>query len=129
MSPRGAFRVEEVPSARWDEALELIRVGAPMVVVEREVPISFQRHHGWPGADGKVHICTYTETNPSELTPEAANADGRRARRILDDLLGQDPRLGALLDEFDWTFDYNLDYGHGGARLGTVEADGSITFL
>jgi hypothetical protein len=100
-----------------------------MVVVEREVPISFQRYHGWPNADGKIHVCVYTQTDPSKLTPEAAAADGRYAVRLLDDLVTQDPRLGSLMEEFGWSFDYNLDYGHGGARLGTVNADGSVTFL
>ena len=129
MALRGAFRVDEVPGPRWDLALDVIRSGASMVVVVRELPISFQRYHSWPNADGKIHVCAYTETAPSALTPEATTANGRDAVRLLDDLLAQDPRLAALLDEFGWTFDYNLDYGHGGARLGTVNADGSVTLL
>ena len=56
-------------------------------------------------------------------------ADGRNAVRLLEDLVAQDPRLCLLMEEFGWSFDYNLDYGHGGARLGTVNADGSVTFL
>jgi hypothetical protein len=60
-----------------------------MVVVEREVPISFQRYHGWPNADGKIHVCVYTQTDPSKLTPEAAAAMSwtrlrlQRAREVL----------------------------------------------
>lgn len=127
MAVKDAFRIDEVPGARWDLALEVIRSGAPMVVVEREVSISFQRYHGWPNADGRIHVCVYTQTAPSRLTPEATAADGRNAVRLLHDLLAQDPRLGALLDEFGWRFDYNLDYGHGGARLGTVNADGYVS--
>lgn len=129
MALKDAFRVDEVPSPRWDLALDVIRSGASMVVVEREVPISFQRYHGWPYADGKIHVCAYTQIAPSALTSEATSADGRNAVRLLDDLLAQDLRLGALLNEFGWSFDYNLDYGHGGARFGTVNSDGSVTLL
>jgi hypothetical protein len=102
MAIRGSFPVDEVPSPSWDLALDVIRSGAPMVVVEREVPVSVQRHHGWPNADGRVHVCMYTRTEPSRLTPAAAAEDGQDAVRLLGDLIAQDPRLGVLLDEFGW---------------------------
>ena len=80
MTPRGgAFRISEVPSERWEIALELLRAAGPLFVLDGPVPVSLQRYSGWPGADGKIHVCVYTTREPNSVTPEVATADFRLA--------------------------------------------------
>src|SRR5712691_6021984 len=124
---RGTFVVDEIPSARWDAALDVIESGAgPMVVVEREVALGFQRYSGGPRPDGRIHVRAYTATEPSQLTEAAIARDGRAAVQLLADVIELDARLGRLLSEIGFDFEYLYDYGMGAAKIGSISDDGQV---
>jgi hypothetical protein len=99
---RGAFVVDEIPSERWDLALELITTGGPLVVVERELALGIKRYIGWPSADGLIHVSAFTSTEPSVLSAAAVERDGRAAVVLLADVVERDARFRQLLDEIGY---------------------------
>lgn len=126
--PMNAFEVNEIPSPRWDLALDLIRDGGPQVLVRREIALGFQRHVGWPSADGLIHVSAFTEAAPSELTDEAKGRDGEAASALLRDVVAADRRLAEAFDACGMRFEYVYDYGNGAVRIGTI-SDGGVIVL
>ncbi len=124
--PTSEYTVDEIPSIRWELALSLLRDGGPLVVVRRELPLGFQRHVGWPNADGLIHVSAFTHSAPSELTEDAVRRDGVAAVGLLQDLVAADPRLAQMLDTYGKCVEYVYDYGNGAVRIGVVGDDGSI---
>lgn len=124
--PTDAFEVDEIPSRRWEAALDLIRDGGPLVVVRGEIALGFQRYIGWPKADGLIHVSAFTSSAPSELTDETKARDGEAASRLLSAVVAADPRLAEALDAYGTRFEYVYDYGNGAVRIGTIGEDGSI---
>jgi hypothetical protein len=114
---RGAFRVSEVPGERWELALEFLRDAGPMFVLDGPVPVSLQRYGGWPGADGKIHVCVYTTREPKSVTPEIATADFRRGLETLRQAIAADDRLQVMINEYGVSYEYVYDYETGGAGL------------
>ena len=96
---RGAFRITEVPGERWELALEFLRDAGPMFVLDGPVPVSLQRYSGWPGADGKIHMCVYTTRSPTSVTPEVATTDFQHALVTLRQAIAADDRLRPLAYE------------------------------
>ncbi len=124
--PMNQFAVDEIPSERWELGLELLRDGGPLVVVRRELPLGFQRHVGWPNADGLIHVSAFTHSAPSELTEDAVQRDGLAAVGLLLDVVTADPRLAQMLDTYGKCVEYVYDYGNGAVRIGVINDDGSI---
>jgi hypothetical protein len=124
--PADAFEVDEIPSPRWEAALDLIRDGGPLVVVRRKIALGFQRYIGWPKADGLIHVSAFTSSAPSEPTDETKARDGEAASRLLSAVVAADPRLAEALDAFGTRFEYGYDYGNGAVRIGTIGEDGLI---
>lgn len=83
VTPRGAFLISEVPGERWELALEFLREGGPLVVLDGPVPVGLARYSGWPGADGKIHVSVYTTREAKSVLPEVATADVRRGLEIV----------------------------------------------
>lgn len=121
-----AFEVNEIPSPRWDVALDLIRDGGPLVVVRREIALGFQHHFGWPNADGLIHVSAFATLAPSELTDESKNRDGEAAAKLLRDVVAADARLGATFDTYGMQLEYVYDYGNGAVRIGRISEDGDV---
>ena len=126
---RGAFRITEVPGERWELALEFLRDAGPMFVLDGAVPVSLQRYSGWPGADGKIHMCVYTTRPPKSVMPEVATADFQHALVTLRQAIAADDRLQALIDEYGVVYEYVYDYETGGAVIGRATEDGTITMF
>jgi hypothetical protein len=126
---RGAFRITEVPGERWELALELLRDAGQMVVLDGPVPVSLQRYSGWPGADGKIHVCVYTTRSPKSVTPGMATAEFRQALETLRQATAADNRLQAMIDEYGVIYEYVYDYETGGAAIGRAAEDGTVTML
>lgn len=124
--PKGEFTVDEIPSDRWELALALLRDGGPLVVVRGEIPLGFQRHVGWPNADGMIHVSAFTRSAPSELTDEAVRRDGVAAVGLLQDVVAADPRLTQMFDRYGKCVEYVYDYGNGAVRIGVIGDNGSI---
>jgi len=120
------FAVDEIPSARWDLALALIREGGPLVVVRRELRLGFQRYVGWPKADGLIHVSAFTNSAPSQLTEDAVERDGLAAVALLSDVVVADPRLAQVFDTYGKRVEYVWDYGNGAVRIGVIGDDGSV---
>ena len=124
--PTNAFEVDEIPSPRWDLALDLIRDGGPLVVVRREISLGLQRYVGWPSADGAIHVSAFTSSARSQLTQAQMIRDGSAAAKLLRDVVAADPRLGEALDAYGMRFEYVYDYGNGAVRIGTIGSDGEV---
>ena len=123
------FALEEIPGERWDVALDSIASGGPLVVVEREIAIGFQRHVGWATADGRIHVSAYTATRPTKLSEEAVERDGRAAAKLLADVIERDVRLARLLGEVGFEFDYLYDHGLDAVKIGSISVDGHVTLV
>jgi hypothetical protein len=131
MAPPGdhVVRISEIPSPRWDLALEKIADAGPLTLLDCEPPVGLQRHGGWPGADGHVHVSIFTRLEPSALTHETAERDVRVGLAHLDAAIAADARLRGLLDEYGLVCSYVFDYGNGAVRVGAVSDDGEVTLL
>ena len=66
-------------------------------------------------------------SEPSQQAEGTIRRDGRAAAQLLQDLVQRDPRLGQLLDEIGFDFDYLYEYGMGAAKIGAIGTDGRIT--
>jgi len=131
MPPSGGHvvRVSQIPSSRWDLALEQIAGGGAMTVLECEPPVGLQRYEGWPGADGVVHISIFTSHEPSSLTAEIATREVAAGLRHLSKAMAADPRLGVLLDRYGVVreYVYVYDYGTGAVAVADASEDGTVT--
>ena len=59
---KGGLTVDEPVGGRWQLALDLLELGEDFVMLHR---VQMQRHVGWPGADGRIHVAVLTtETQP-----------------------------------------------------------------
>jgi hypothetical protein len=119
-------QVSEIPSKRWDLALEQLDAGGAMTVLDGDPPIGLQRYVGWPGADGLVRVSIFTEQGPQSLTQEIASRDVAAGLQTLADAMTADPRLGALLERHGVVREYVFDYGKGAGAVGDVMADGAV---
>jgi hypothetical protein len=118
-----------VPGERWELALEFLREAGPMFVFDGPVPVSLQRYSGWPGADGKIHVCVYTTREPKSVTPEIATADFQRGLETLRQAIAADDRLQVMINEYGAIYEYVYDYETGGAAIGRAAQDGTVTML
>jgi hypothetical protein len=129
LSGNHVVRISEIPSPRWDLALETIADAGPLIVLDCEPPVGLQRYHGWPGADGHIHLSIYTTLEPQTITQEIAARDVRTGLEHLERAVVADPRLEGLFDEYGVVREYVLDYGNGAVRVGAVSEDGTVTLL
>jgi len=129
MGTRGAFEVAEIPSDRWDLALDLLRDGGHMLVLPGEVPVGLQRYSGWPKADGCVHVSIFTGAEPSAVSLEMAQHDVDRGLATVRAAEEADVRLSRLFDKHGVVFEYVYDYGHGAVRIGDVDEVGTVALL
>ena len=67
--------IREIPSPRWDLALERLADGGAMTVLDGDPPLGLQRYAGWPGADGRIHISLFTQLEPHVITQEIAGRE------------------------------------------------------
>jgi hypothetical protein len=126
---RGAFRISEVPGERWELALEFLRAGGPMFVLDGPVPVGLQRYTGWPGADGLIHVCVYTTREPKSMTPEVATADFRWGMETLRQAIAADDRLQTMMNEHGVVYEYLYDYQTGATVIGRAAEGGTVTIL
>lgn len=129
MGTRGAFGVDEVPSERWNIALDLLRDAGPLFVLPGEVPVGLQRYAGWPGADGHIHVSLFTNTEPHAVTQEMAERDVARGLATVRKAAAADHNLTSLFEEYGVVNEYVYDYGHGAARIGDADANGTVRLL
>jgi hypothetical protein len=121
--------IHEIPSPRWDLALETLADGGPMTVLDCDPPVGLQRYAGWPGADGRIHVSLFTELEPHVITREIAAGEVKAGLEQLGLALAADARLQVLFDKHGVSLDYVYDYGHGAVRIGHVTASGRITLI
>jgi hypothetical protein len=128
MSPRGdhVVLVSEIPSRRWELALEQLDAGGAMTVLDGDPPIGLQRYLGWPGADGHIHVSIFTALEPQSLTQEIASRDVGAGLRTLADAVAADPRLAELLERHGVIREYILDDGNGAVLVGDLDEQGSV---
>jgi hypothetical protein len=124
--PDHLVNLSEIPSGRWDLALEHLDAGGPMTVLQGEPPIGLQRYVGWPGADGHVHVSVFTTLEPNVLTEAIASRDVASGLRTLAVAVAADPRLDDLLQRHGVVREYVFDYDHGAVTVGDVDEDGSV---
>lgn len=129
MGTRGAFVVDEVPSERWNLALELLRDAGEMFVLPGEVPVGVQRYAGWPGADGLVHVSVFTSTEPPAVTQEMAERDVATGLATVRKAAAADPNLTVLFEAYGVVYEYVYDYGHGAVRIGDADVNGTVRLL
>ncbi len=129
MGTRGAFEVDEIPSERWDLALDLLRQAGEMFVLPGEVPIGVQRYAGWPGADGRIHVSIFTSVEPQAVTPAMAEHDVATGLATIRSAEAADPRISHLFEQYGVSYDYVYDYGHGAVRIGDADPNGSVRLL
>jgi hypothetical protein len=118
--------VDEIPGARWELALDLIREGSHEVFIPGPVPISLWRSTGSPSADGRLHVSICTSFSPGPISPEMAQEDARSGLQTLRRAEAADRRLTHLLEEYVVVYEYVSDYGTGAVKLGDVEPDGQV---
>jgi hypothetical protein len=118
--------VHEIPGARWELALDLIRDGGQEVFIPGPVPISLWRSTGPPAADGRIHVCICTSFSPRSISIEMAQQDATSGLQTLRRAEAGDPRLTHLLEEYVVVYEYVSDYGTGAVKLGDVEPDGQV---
>ena len=97
-----------------------------MAVLDGDPPIGLQRHVGWPGADGLVHVSIFTERGPGSLTHEIASRDVTSGLQNLAEATTADPRLSELLKRHGVVCEYVFDYGNGAVAVGDVDDDGAV---
>ena len=124
-----ALTVDEIPGPRWKLALERLRDGGPTVILPGDVTVGLQRWVGFPAADGKLHVCVWTETEPSALTAAMVESDVQGGLATLSRAMVADPRLAALLSSVDVSYDYLYDYGMGAVQVAAFDADGTVAML
>lgn len=100
-----------------------------MTVLGGEPPVGIQRHVGWPGADGRIHISVFTSREPNSVTREIAQAEVTAGLGQIRAATDADPRLKALFETFGVARSYLYDYGTGAARIGDIADDGTLTLL
>jgi hypothetical protein len=120
-----ALAIDEIPGPRWEIALQLLTEGGPTVLLDGEVRIGIQRWLGFPLADGKIHIYTWTELEPSRLSPAIIENGVRAALATLDRALAADERLGRILETSGVEYEILSDYGMGAVKVATFRTDGS----
>jgi hypothetical protein len=123
------IKVEEIPIPRWELALDSLRDGGPTVLLEGEVRIGIQRWVGFPLADGKIHIYTWTQLELSKLSGAIVETGVRSAIATLDRALAADARLGQILEDAGAEYEYLADYGMGAVKVATFAKDGSYELL
>jgi hypothetical protein len=124
-----ALKVDEIPSPRWELALECLTDGGPTVLLDGEVRIGLQRWLGFPLADGKIHIYTWTEVEPSQVSRAIVESGVRAALATLDKALAADKRLKQILETAGVEYEFLFDYGMGAVKVATFEGDGSFELL
>lgn len=129
MAPRGdhVVAIDEIPSPRWDLALELIEAAGRLTVLAGDPLVGLQRYDGWPGADGQIHVSIFTEFEPRTITPEMASRDCRAGLEQLGRALAADPRLQSFFAKYGSVYEYVYDYGNGAVCIGTVDAKGEVS--
>jgi hypothetical protein len=125
----GAFEVDEIPSDRWELALDLLRRADHMFLLPGEVPVGLQRYEGWPGADGHVHVSIFTGVEPKGVTQEMAQRDVAIGIATVRRAETADARLTELFEEYGVVYSYVYDYGHGAVKIGEADADGSVRLV
>lgn len=129
MRDADTLKIEEIPSPRWERALDFLRNGGPTVLLDGEVRIGIQRWVGFPLADGKIHVYTWTELEPSQLSAALVSAGVHSALATLDRALAADARLGQILKDAGTEYEYLCDYGMGAVRVATFRNDGSFELV
>lgn len=129
MASRGAFEVAEIPSERWELALDLLDQAGHMVVLPGEVPVGIQRYSGWPGADGLIHVSIFTDVEPRAVTREMAGHDVNLGLSAVKRAAAVDPRLSRMFERYGVEYDYVFDYGHGAVKIGDVDEHGVVRLL
>jgi hypothetical protein len=129
MATRGAFEVSEIPSERWELALDLLDRAGHMFVLPGEVSVGNQRYSGWPGADGLIHVSIFTSVEPPAVTPEMAQHDVKLGLSTVQKAAAADPRLSRMFEQYGVSYDYVNDYGHGAVRIGDADEHGVLRLL
>jgi len=118
--------VREIPSSRWDLAIMQLREGGSLAVLDGEVKIGLQRHQGFPGADGRIHVAILSTREPNSLNQALALSEVAAGRAVLERALSADPRLQEMIWEYGVVREYVYDYGHGALLLGAVNDDWEV---
>lgn len=129
MATRGAFEVGEIPSDRWELALDLLHQAGHMFVLPGEVPVGIQRYAGWPGADGLIHVSIFTTVERRTVTPEMAGHDVHLGLSAVKKAAAADPRLSRMFEQYGVTYEYVYDYGHGAVKIGDADEHGAVRLL
>lgn len=118
--------VHEIPSSRWDLAIIQLRDAGSLVVLDGEVRIGLQRHRGFPGADGRIHVAVFANRDPDSLTQALASSDVAAGRAVLERASVGDARLQQMLREYGVVREYGFDYGHGALLVGDISDDWEV---
>lgn len=128
--PRGDdIRIHEIPSDRWEIALDCLDNGGPMSVLAGE-PLSGCNG----GPDGRqltarIHVSIFTTTDPSMLTIDSSSREAKAGLTHLKAALATDPRLDALFERHGVVVEYVCDYGQGAVQVGSVDEAGEVELL
>lgn len=120
-------QVREIPSQRWDLALEQLEAGGEMTVLDGDPALGLYRHARPLEADGRVHVLVFTKSDRQSLTQEIASREVTAGLQSLAAAQAADPRLGDLLARHGVIRKYVFDYDYGGAHVGDIDDDGIVT--
>lgn len=129
MPKGGLVQITEIPSQRWDLAIESLELGGPLLVLAGQPPVGLQRWTRGTTGDGLIHVSIFTTTEPEVITRQSASTEVQSGLGTLDRAVVADPRLQELFDRYGVTIAYVFDYGHGAVRLGDVRDDGVVDLL
>jgi hypothetical protein len=120
-SMKGGLAVDDPSGERWDLALELLDEGRDFVLLGH---VQLARHHGWPGADNKVHVAVLT-TDPSP-SHAVAQREVDEARERVRELLDHDQRLRLIMETYGVVWEYAGDDGSATSLISSIGDDGSL---
>jgi hypothetical protein len=72
MTDHGVFTVREIPSPRWEIAIDLLEQWRGYVLLERAVAVTLRRWLAGPHPDPRLNVSIYASSEPTRSSPTVA---------------------------------------------------------
>ena len=129
MTGNGAVTVREIPSPRWEVAIDLLVHGRGYVVLEGDVDVALRRWVSDPRPDPRLNVGIYATHEPSKTSGAMAAAEVTMGLATYRSALAADPRLSSLVEQNGQVIEYLYDYGMGAVLVGTVSEDDALSWV
>jgi hypothetical protein len=128
MTGNGVFTVLEIPSARWEIAMDQLEHGRGYVVLEGDVDVALRRWPTGPRPDPRLNVAIYATSEPRKTPSTVATREVGLGLAAYRSAIGADSRLAALIEQHGQVIEYLYDYGMGAVLVGTVSDDDSLVW-